>query len=82
MRTKVIHTARTIDEICARWTVFKSVEELANQLGGYRPSIRCESGFSRKRKENAQECHELTALANAYDAYQIARGDKRRAYRS
>lgn len=63
------------DELTAKYTAFASMQELLTAKGGYRPSLRCESASGTRGRD-------LTQLANAYDAYQAARGDSRRAFRS
>jgi hypothetical protein len=65
-----------IEQLVRKYTASKTLDELLNAAGGYRPSIRCLS--ARTEEERA----ELTLLADAYDTAQELRGDPRRAYRS
>lgn len=79
---KEIIVTKTPDQLTQEWTAFKNLEDMCNQIC-YRPSIRAISGFKGTRKcSNRQSRAELTVLADAYDEYQAARGDDRRAYRS
>lgn len=63
------------DQLTAKHTAFATMQDLLEAKGGYFPSLRCESA-------RGPEAEELCRLANAYDAYQHARGDSRRAHRS
>ncbi len=56
------------DLLVRKITAFKSMDDLLNAKGGYRPSLT-------KKDEETQR------LADSYDAYQEARGDSRRAFR-
>lgn len=58
-----------IEQLATSLTVSTSFEALCNAQGGYRPTLRPDLG-----PEDAE-------LADAYDAYQAARGDVRRAFR-
>ena len=62
------------DQLTAKHTAFSTMQELLEAKGGYFPSLRTQS--ARTDRE------ELGQLADAYDAYQHARGDARRAFRS
>ena len=62
------------DALTAKYTAFKSIQEMLDAKGGYFPSLRTESAHTGRT--------EIARLADAYDAYQSARGDPRRAYRS
>ena len=64
------------DELTAKHTASRTMQEMLDAKGGYFPSLRTASSRTRIDRQ------ELTRLANAYDAYQAARGDARRAYRS
>jgi len=66
-----------LNYIVFRFTAFSSFEAMVNAEGGYRPTIRCYD----ERVFSAAERAELVELADAYDAFQAARGDERRAYR-
>ncbi len=62
------------DQLTAKHTAFTSMQELLEAKGGYYPSLRTQSAIIDR--------DELCVLANAYDTYQQARGDSRRACRS
>jgi len=64
------------DQLAAKHTAFRSMDDLLNAKGGFYPSLRIQSS------KKAQDREELGRLADAYDAYQAARGDARRALRS
>jgi len=64
------------DQLTAKYTAFRTMQEMLNAKGGYSPSLRTQSAAT------YQERIELGLLADAYDAYQGARGDPRRATRS
>ena len=57
-----------IDDLIAHNTGFKSMDDMLNARGGYRPS--CDVSQL-----------EMELIADAYDAAQAARGDERRAFR-
>lgn len=62
------------DKLTAKHTAFSTMQKMLNAKGGYRPTLRTQSAATGR--------DELGLLADAYDAYQAARGDSRRAYRS
>jgi len=65
-----------LDKICQRHTAFASFEHLVDASRRYHPTIRYGAiGLSDKERED------LRLLADAYDLFQAARGDDRRAYR-
>jgi hypothetical protein len=64
------------DELTAKHTAFATMHDLLVARGGYVPTLRTQSA------RNATERAELGRLADAYDAYQVARGSRRRAHRS
>lgn len=66
-----------LDQIVRNCSAFDSFQALVDAAGGYRPTIRCYDELC----HNAAERHDLVILADAYDAFQAARGDERRAYR-
>jgi hypothetical protein len=63
------------DAATRKHTAFGSMEEMLNAGNCYRPT------FATYSAPNLAERIELGRLADAYDAYQHARGDKRRAIR-
>lgn len=63
------------DQLTTKHTAFKSMQDLLEAKGGYFPCLRTQSGATR-------DLEELGRLADAYDAYQHARRDSRRAYRT
>lgn len=68
--------ARTIDDLVRMHSGFDSLVQMVEQTGThYTPSL------ATKRGQDEKECAELTAIADAYDAAQKARGDARCAYR-
>lgn len=62
------------DQLTAKHTAFSTMQDLLEAKGGYFPSLRAQSADTDRE--------ELGLLADAYDAYQAARGDSRRAHRS
>lgn len=62
------------DQLTAKHTAFATMQEMLTAKGGYRPSLRTQSAHADRE--------ELMQLADAYDAYQSARGSSRRACRS
>jgi len=60
---------RSDDELAVAYTAFESMDALLNANGGYFPSL------------NTSACDSIGRLADAYDAYQHARNDPRRAHR-
>jgi hypothetical protein len=58
----------SLDWICSTHTAFKSFDALVNSFPGYRPTLDVSNAA-------------LLMLADAYDAFQQARGDERRAER-
>ena len=68
-----------LERVVREYTMAPTFADLCGPLGSaYFPSLRTETGF-RGIKGSAAD---LTRLADAYDAFQAARGDRRRAYRS
>ncbi len=63
-----LHSASTVDALTAKHTAFKTFPEMANAAGGYFPTLYT---FRREGK----------IIADAYDKFQAARGDRRRASR-
>jgi len=63
------------DQLTAKYTAFKSTNEMLNTKGGYRQS------FYVAREDDHRRREEIARLADCYDAYQAARGDPRRAHR-
>ena len=67
---------RSIDELVALHSGFNTLKEMVEAHPSYRPTL------ATTRGRNMIECAELTAIADAYDAAQVARGDQRRAHRN
>lgn len=63
------------DQLASKHTAFSSMEALLTAKGGYFPSLRTLTA------KTSEERLELGQLADAYDAYQYARSDSRRAFR-
>lgn len=70
------------DQLVAKHTAFKNMDELLGAKGGYYPTLRTQSANDDHPQLQPSEREELGRLADAYDAYQHARGDSRRAHRS
>ncbi len=67
-----------LERVVREYTVAPTFADLCGPLGSsYFPSLRTHTGFRGIRGSAA----DLTRLADAYDAFQAARGDRRRAYR-
>jgi hypothetical protein len=71
--------AAQLDRLVAYYTGFKTLEQMLNAAGGYRPTIRCTREVNARASE--KELADLLAIADAYDAAQAERGDPRRAFR-
>lgn len=67
---------RFINDLVRKYTAARNLAELAN-LGAGNGFCHNLSTLNRNKKQSA----ELTALADAFDAEMIARGDSRRAWR-
>ena len=61
------------DQLTAKHTAFSTMQDLLEAKGGYFPTLHTQSADTDRE--------ELGRLADAYDAYQHARGDSRRAMR-
>lgn len=68
--------ATRLDALTLHHTAFRSFRDLLEAPGGYCPSLRTESAIL------ADHHRELIKLADAYDAAQAERRDRRRAIRS
>lgn len=69
-------TNERLGELTRRYTAFVNFSALVHAPGRYFPTFRCKSARSSLGRA------ELTELADAYDAAQEARGDKRRTHRT
>lgn len=67
-QTSDVEAAALLERIVLTFTAFPSFAELVNARGGYRPTINTANPY-------------LETLADAYDKFQEARGDARRANR-
>ncbi len=68
-----------VDALTRRLTAWPSFDDMLDAGGGYRPTLHtrpCNRSHDEIRRAALTE-----VLADAYDAAQAARGDRRRAYR-
>jgi hypothetical protein len=66
-----MNAKKRTDALTRKFTVFNTFNQLLNAPGNYRPTLLISDIGSSEKLE----------LANAYDAAQAARGDRRRVFR-
>lgn len=70
-----------LDILTRRLSAFQSFQGLLDAQGDYRPSLDCGANSGMRFDMSFDKMAERNSFADAYDAAQKARGDKRRVYR-
>lgn len=69
------------EKLLKEYTAFHDFQELCTAKGGYRPSIRCETGLSNNKRTNKKERKELFEIAETYDIRMNLLSSEKEAYR-